>query len=129
MDDGGGEVDGGFEALVGLVGAHGDPLELFEFAEEVFDEMTPLVEVIVDLQRRSTSWVLGDDRLGAALGQFEDDGVAVEGFVGDQSAKAYAIDQRRNPDGVEALARQQDETDEIAKGIGCLLYTSPSPRD
>jgi hypothetical protein len=34
-------MDDGFKALVGFVGAHGDSLELFEFAEEVLDEVPP----------------------------------------------------------------------------------------
>jgi hypothetical protein len=39
------------EAGVGFVGAHCDALELLEFAEEVFDEMTPFVEFCIDTQR------------------------------------------------------------------------------
>src|ERR1700692_4278186 len=34
-----GQIDHGGEALIGLVGAHGDAFELLELAEEVFDEM------------------------------------------------------------------------------------------
>ena len=51
MYDGGGEVDGGFEAGVGLVRAHGNALELLELAEEVLDQVTSFVEVSVDLER------------------------------------------------------------------------------
>ena len=36
-------MDHGGEALIRLVGAHGDALELLELAEEVFDEMPPFV--------------------------------------------------------------------------------------
>lgn len=36
-------MDDGVEALVDFVGAHGDVLELLEFAEEVLDEMTLLI--------------------------------------------------------------------------------------
>ena len=45
MDDGG-------EALVGFVGAHGDALELLEFAEEVLDQVTPFVDLGVERQGR-----------------------------------------------------------------------------
>ena len=42
-------MDHGFEALIGLVGAHGDALELLELAEEVLDQMAPFVHFGVDL--------------------------------------------------------------------------------
>ena len=44
IDERGGEGDHGCEALIRFVGAHGDPLELLEFAEEIFDEMTIFVK-------------------------------------------------------------------------------------
>ena len=88
MDDGG-------EALVGFVGAPGDALELLEFAEEILDEVTPLVELGVEPRGRGSSWMLGDDYLGAALVQIGDDGVAVESLVGDQPAEGEALDEGR----------------------------------
>src|SRR6202043_3287786 len=36
----------------------------------------------------------------------------------DQRAELDPLDQRRNTDGVEALPRQQDESHQIAEGIG-----------
>ena len=85
-------MDHGCEALVGFVSAHGDAFELLQLAEEVLDEVTPLVDVEVDPQRRNASWVLRDDDLGAALVQVGDDSVAVEGFVGDQAAEIAAVE-------------------------------------
>jgi hypothetical protein len=41
-------MDHGGEALIGLVGAHGDAFELLELAEEILDEMAPLVHLLVD---------------------------------------------------------------------------------
>ncbi|KTF67864.1 MULTISPECIES: hypothetical protein [unclassified Sphingomonas] len=67
MDDGGSEVDHGFEAAVGLAGAHGDALELFEVAEEVFDEMPPCVDGGVDPELLRPAQMLGDDDLGIAM--------------------------------------------------------------
>ena len=78
MDDGG-------EALIGFVGAHGDALELLEFAEEVFDQVAPFVHLGVDRQRHGATRMLRDDDLGAALVEVGDDGVAVESLVGDAS--------------------------------------------
>jgi len=41
--------------LVGFVAAHGDALELFEFAEEVLDEVSPLVDFQIDVPRLASS--------------------------------------------------------------------------
>jgi hypothetical protein len=83
--------------LVGFVCAHGDAFEFLELAEEVFDQVTPLVDFRVDRQRRSAPWMLRDDDLGAALVEVGDDGIAVEGFVGDEAVKGETVDERRTP--------------------------------
>ena len=44
-------MDHGGEALIGFVGAHGDTFELLELAEEVLDQMTPFVHLVVDGER------------------------------------------------------------------------------
>jgi hypothetical protein len=62
--------------------------------------------------------MLGDNDLRAALVQFGDDPVAVEGLVGEQRAKFDSRDQRRDADGVETLAGQQNEADQIAERVG-----------
>ena len=104
--------------MIGFVGAQGDPLELLEFAEEVFDEVTGFVKFHVDGDWGASSWMLGDDDLRAALIQFSDDPVAVEGLVGKQGAKFDALNQRRDADRIEALPRQQNEADQIAERVG-----------
>jgi hypothetical protein len=43
LDDGSSEVNVGREAVAGLVGTQGDPLEFLEPAEEVLDQVAPLV--------------------------------------------------------------------------------------
>ncbi len=111
-------MDHGLKALVGFVCAHGDTLELLELAEEVLDQMTPFVHLGVDLERRGAARMLRDHDLSAALVEIGDDVVAVEGLVGDQGAERDALDQRRDPHRVEALSRQQGESDEVAQGIG-----------
>ena len=45
-------MDHGIEARIRLVAAHGDAFELFQFAEEILDQVAPLVEVPVDAERR-----------------------------------------------------------------------------
>ena len=53
-----GEKDVCGEALIGFVCAHGDAFELLELAKEVFDQVSPLVELGVDRQRHSAPWML-----------------------------------------------------------------------
>ncbi len=110
-------MDQGFEALVGLASAHGDAFELFEFAEEVLDEMPPLVHLQVDIERGEALWALGNDDLGPALVEFGDDPVGVEGLVAEQGIELDPGDQRRHSDGVVAVSRQQLETHEVTQGI------------
>src|SRR3979490_2970928 len=111
-------MDHGLEALVGFVGACADTFEFLELAEEVLDQMTPFVHLGVDVQRHAAARVLRNHDLGTALIEIGDDVVAVEGLVGDQRAEFDPRDERGNADGIEALSRQQDESDEVAQGIG-----------
>jgi hypothetical protein len=76
----GGQMDHGGEALIGLVRAHGDALELLEPSEEVVDEMPPFVHFLIDGERLCTARMLGDDDLGAARVKLSDNGVAIEAF-------------------------------------------------
>lgn len=73
IDDGCSEVDHCGKALVGFAGAHGDALELFELAEEVFDQVTPFVHFGVDLELLGAARMLGDDDLCSPLVEFRYD--------------------------------------------------------
>jgi hypothetical protein len=109
-DDGCAEIDHGREAAVGFVGAYGDALELFEFAEEVLDEMAPFVHLEIDIEGFASPWMLGDDGFRAAHIEVLDDAVGVEGLVGNQGVKLQAFDEWRKANSVEALSRQEDES-------------------
>src|SRR3954451_18657982 len=111
-------MDHGREAPIGLVAAHGDALGLLELAEEVLDQVSPRVHLAVDLERPGATRVLRDHDLGPALVQFRDEVVAVERLVGDQRLERDRLDQRRDADRVEPLARQQDEADQVAERVG-----------
>ncbi len=87
-------MDDGIEAVVGFVGSQGDALELSEFAEEVLDQMTLFVDLGIDWQGLGAALMLRDDDLCPALVEFGDDGIAVEGLVGDQCAEIDAVDRR-----------------------------------
>ena len=62
--------------------------------------------------------MLGDDDLGTAGVQVGDEGVAVEGFVSDQRAKIYAVEEWQRADRIVTVAGQQVEAHEIAERIG-----------
>ena len=79
--------------------------------------MTPFVHLGVDVERRLASRVLGDDDLGAALVQFLDDPVHIEGLVGNERTEFDVADQRFDADRVMALTRQKDEADKLAECI------------
>ena len=106
-------------SLVGFVCAHGDALEFLELAEEeILDQVPPFVEFGIERQRQRAPRMLEDDDFCSPLVQFGDDVVAVKGLVGDDAAKFHAIDQRRDADRIEAMAGQENETNEIAERIG-----------
>ena len=106
------------KALIGFFTSHGDAFELLEFAEEVFDEMTPFVKFVVDCEGMASPRMLGDDDFCSPLIHVFDDPVGIKRLVGNQATKLDVLDQRFHADGVEALARKQDEAHEIAQGIG-----------
>ena len=51
-------MDHGLKAGVGFAGSHGDAFKLLEFAEEILDQMTPLIDLGIYVQRLDTPWVL-----------------------------------------------------------------------
>jgi hypothetical protein len=104
--------------LVRFVGSHGNALELLELAEKVLDEMAPFVEFAIERQGSGASWVLRDDDLGAARIEIGNDGITVEGLVGNETTELDAFDQRRDADRVEAMAGQEFEAHKIAERVG-----------
>src|SRR2546421_11058573 len=80
--------------------------------------MPPFVHLLVDGERFCAARMLGDNDLGAALVEVGDNGIAVEGLVGDEAAKGEAVDERSDPDRIEAMARQENKAHEIAERIG-----------
>lgn len=106
MDDGGSEVDHGLETAVCLVGSHCDAFEFLELAEEILDEVSPLVDVLVDIERLGAPLMLRDDDFRLSLVQVFDNPVGIKSLVGDQAAEFDIFDQGRDADGVEAVAGQ-----------------------
>ena len=118
MDDGGSEVDHGFEAAVCLVGSHCYAFEFLQLAEEVLDQMTPFVDVLVDIDRLGAPLMLRDDDLRPSFVQVFDDPVGIESLVCDQAAEFDILDQGRDADSIEAVAGQKDKPHQIAERVG-----------
>ena len=110
-------MDHGLEALIGFAGSHGNTLELFEFAEEILDQVPPFVNLQVNWDGLCASWVLRYDDFGTSIIEVGDDVIAVERFVSEQSPELDAVNQWRNADAVEAVAWHQVEAHEIAQSI------------
>ena len=87
MDDGGSEVDHRLETAVCLVASHCDAFEFLQLAEEILDEVTPFVDVLVDIERLGAPLMLRDDDLRLAFVQVFDDPVGIKSLVGDQAAE------------------------------------------
>src|SRR5687768_11445513 len=81
-------MDHSREARVGLVATQGDALELLQLAEEVLDQVPPLVHLAVEVEQLGAARMLRDHDLGPAPVQLGEKGVAVEGRVADQRPDA-----------------------------------------
>ena len=118
MNDSGGEVDHRFEAAVCLVASHCYAFEFLQLAEEVLDQVTPFVNVLVDVERAGTPGMLRDYDLRLAFVQVLDDPVGIKSLVGDQAAEFDVLDKGRDANGVKAMAGEQDEPHQIPERVG-----------
>src|SRR5215472_3248204 len=106
------------EISCGLVIAGGDGSELFEFAEEIFDQVACLVEFLVELAgcgsilpgRDDGGFSGGSQRLDDAL-------VGIESFVGDQQVGGDMWQQSIGPSQIMNLAWGKEKTQWVAKAI------------
>lgn len=76
--------------MVGFVRAEGEALELFEFAEVIFDQVTPLVHFLINIEGLSPLRPLRNHDLCAACVQVIDNPVTVIGLVGEQGPELDA---------------------------------------
>lgn len=108
------EMDHGSEAAVGFLIACGESTKGLEFAEEILDQMTPLVDLEVAWDAAGPIELRRDDGLSTAFIQFRAQPVAVERLVTEKSRKVDAVDQGRDTHAVMTLAGQEDEADEVS---------------
>ena len=118
MNDGGSEVDHGFEATVCLVASHCYAFEFLQLAEEILDQVAPFVNVLVDVERLGAPGMLRDYDLRLSFVHVFDDPVGIKSLVGDQAAEFDVLDQGRDADGVKAMAGEQDEPHQIPERVG-----------
>ena len=116
-DGGASELNAGKENLGKLVVAGGDGPEMFELVEEALDEIAFAVEGEVARARCFSVGFAWDDWGDRSMVEGGDEGVGVEGLVGDQSAGVDGFDQRLGASQIVILARAEDHLDGIAEGV------------
>ena len=110
-------MNSGEENLGEFVVARGDGPEMFELVEEPLNEIAFAVEGEIARARGFAVGFGWDDWGDRSSVEGGDEGVGVEGLVGDQSAGIDGFDQRLGASQIVILARAEHHLDRIAKGI------------
>ena len=110
-------MDAGEENLGELVVARGDSPEMLELVEETLNEIAFAVEGEVARARGFSVGFGWDDWDDRSIVEGGDEGVGVEGLVGDQSAGIDGFDQRFGAGEIVILARAEHHLDRIAEGV------------
>ena len=114
-EDSGDEVDEGGEALVGLLVARGNASKGFYAAEEVFDEMPPLVFFSVMLGISAGPLAERNDRLHVVGAQSFAQPAGIKSLVADQGQAMDTGHESIKAGDVVPLAWQEHEADQIAE--------------
>src|SRR3954469_524407 len=99
-------MDHGGIAGIGLVVARGDSAKAFEAAEEVFDQMTPLIHLEVARNVLGTISLWRDDGKSTTLIQVSADRITIECFAGEQGGEVDVLEQGVDTGAVVPLAAQ-----------------------
>ena len=105
------------EARVGFVVAGGDAAEFLDFAEEVLDQMAPLVHLEVTGDCGDPIGFGRDHGGRTPIVQISADHVAVESLVRQKCGEVEIRQKRGDTGAVVSLARQQNKPHEIAQRI------------
>jgi hypothetical protein len=111
-------MDHGGETVIGFVASQGYSLKIFEFAEEIFDQVPPFVDFFVDLKGAGPSGMLRNNDFGASFVEVFNDPVRIESLIGNQPLKVDAFDERRNTHRVVTMPRQKFKAHQSAERIG-----------
>jgi hypothetical protein len=115
--DGSNDVDHGGEARISLFVARGNASKPFHLTEEIFDEMTPFVFVLVMRGMPAGPLAKRDDGLDVSARQAVAQPMRVERLVADEGQAIDASHQSIEARDVVAMSRQQHEADQIAERI------------
>ena len=113
-------MERGEEIPRGLIVARrdGDGAELFEFAEEILDQVARLVERLIELAGRCSVLLRRDDGgFSGTRERLEDAIVGILGFVGDQDLGGHLRQQRIGAGEIMSLSRGQQEAQRIAERV------------
>ena len=115
------------EARVGFVVTGGDAAELLELAEEVFDQMAPLVHLEVARDRGDPIGFGRDHGGRAPLGQVGADRVAVESLVR-QKCGEVEIRQKRGDTGAVVSGNRTNRTRLPSASTSATIVKPPRDR-
>lgn len=110
-------MDHGCEGLVRFVASHCDSFELFDFTEEVFDEVTCAICMLVIGDFGNPVFALRDDGFGFLFCQLIAHSFNVESVVGKKSFEVCRFEQWRDTDRIIIFPRYQVKADKIPKRI------------
>ena len=110
-------MDASEESLGEFVVTGGDGSEMLEQIEETFNEVAFAVEDEVARARGFSVGFGWDNRGDRSVVEGGDEGVGVEGLIGDQGAGAGGFDQRFGAGQIVILARAEHHLDRIAEGV------------
>ena len=121
-------MDCGEEVPSGFVITGRDGTKLFEFAEEILDEMARLVGFFVVLALDFTVSLWRDYRCLSCRAQWFDDAlVGVEGFVRQQSIGRHLWQKLVGALQIMGLARHQQKQKRIAQRVNESMYLGAQP--
>jgi len=114
-----GQVDGGEEVARGLVVPRGDGAELFEFGEEILNEVTRLVDIAIVVAEQAAVRPGRDHGGLAGSGERGDDPlVGIKRLISDQCVGLHRRQQVVGADQIMRLSTGQEEADRVAERIG-----------
>ena len=121
-------MDSSKEVAGELVIAGGDPTEIFEPAEAAFDDVSALVETLVEGMKDDAVGFVGDDGRCAALDNVGAQLVAVVSFVTDEGGHSWCERQNLRCDGdVGLLADAEMKNDWSAARIAQAMDFGRAP--
>lgn len=117
-DDGGGEIDGREEIASCFVVACGDSAELFEFAEEILDQVPRLIKLFVVVALDfSVAFRWDDGRFSSDFKKRDDALISVIALIGKNRWRFDKGQKKGCPVQIASLPRRRNKARWIAQGI------------